>query len=165
MSILVTKRHLAIIACLLAAAPAVQAAEPTIEQLMATPSAAEIVAQWKAVCLDHSGDMRAQRRAMNDLGVTWPYQVMFDDNREARACFVVSSTEAATTLDSLYDAVAASAAPRVLAVSENEPDHRTATITETNYEIEVAITEGTGTRIAVVALRELKRQSYVHPGQ
>ena len=72
------------------------AQEPTIEQLLATPTAAEIVGQWKAVCLDHAGDPITQEATVKSTGLTWPYQAYFHPRGGEVDCVVASATKPGT---------------------------------------------------------------------
>ncbi len=78
---------------------AASAQEPTFEQLLATPTAAEIVEQWKTICFDHPGDSKAQTEAIKTSGLTWPYQAMVDMRGQKPACLVVSSTKIGTSIN------------------------------------------------------------------
>jgi len=77
-------------------ASAASAQEPTLDQLLATPAAAEIVARWKSVCFDHAGNIDAQIQAIKDTGLTWPYQAMTGRRGNKPYCMVLSSTKVGT---------------------------------------------------------------------
>ena len=77
-------------------ASAASAQEPTIDQLLATPTAGEIVARWKSVCFDHAGNIDAQIQAIKDTGLTWPYQAMTGRRGRKPYCMVLSSTKSGT---------------------------------------------------------------------
>ncbi len=77
-------------------ATAASAQQPTIDQLLATPTAAEIVQRWKSVCFDHAGNIEAQIQAMKDTGLTWPYQMMTGRRGSKPYCMVLSSAKAGT---------------------------------------------------------------------
>jgi len=146
-------------ATLLAAGSAAAAEEPTLDQLLATPSASDIVSQWKTICLDHAGDTKAQKAAVKASGLTWPYQVYFLKDKDGPACVVVSSIAAADTVDSLYAAVEIGASPTVLTERKNRADQASASIAidGTSYDVTVGIKKSPGNQVATVILTSFKK--------
>ena len=134
------------------------AAEPSLEQLLATPSPVEIVAKWKAVCLDHAGDASAQRRAVRELNIDWPYQVMFDKDAGKPACLMVSSIEPQATAQSLGDAIIQASAPVVLENAElRDNTFRATTVIDGSiFRVQAGLRPSQGVTTAVVVLIDMK---------
>ena len=134
------------------------AAEPTLEQLLATPSPVEIATKWKAVCLDHAGDAGAQRRAVRELNIDWPYQAMFDKDAGKPACLMVSSIEPQATAQSLGDAITKASAPLVLENVELRGNifRATAVINGSIFRVQTGLRPSQGVTTAVVVLIDMK---------
>lgn len=147
----------AVLAC---AASGASAADLTFEQLLATPSPSEIVAKWKAVCLEHAGDTRAQRRAARELNIDWPYQAMFEPNDGEPACMVVSSTQLDATAQAVGDALTAATSPLALEnVELRGRDFKASTVIDGSvFRVEASLFPSQGVLTAVVALVDTKEQ-------
>ena len=140
------------------AASSASAAEPTLEQLLAQPSPSEIVARWKAVCLDHAGDAGAQRRAVEELKIDWPYQADFRDAGGKPACMIVSSTTLDATGQALGDAIAQASQPLELRdVEHRAKSFKASTVIDGSvFRLQATIVPGQGVVTAVVALVDMK---------
>ena len=149
----------ALSAVLLAGGPAAAAEQPTLDQLMATPSAPDIAAQWKAICLDHAGDAKAQKASVKASELTWPYQAYFLKDKGAPACVLASSIAASDTVDSLFAATEAAASPAALVDRKNDADQASAStvIEGMPYMVTVGIKKSTGNQVATVILTSLKK--------
>ena len=153
-------RAQATLACLACAASSASAAEPTLEQLLAEPSPSEIAANWKAVCLEHAGDTTAQRDAVEQLKIDWPYQAMFDEAGGKPACMMVSSTGLDVTGQALGDAVIQASQPLELrdVGRRNRRFSATMMIDGSLFRVQASITPSQGVATAVVALIDMKEK-------
>ena len=141
------------------AAASALATEPTLEQLLAQPSPAEIVAKWKAVCLDHAGDEAAQRRAVVEQQIDWPYQAAFDDRGGKPACMVVSSTALDATGQALGDAIAAADGLALEDVRVRNRSFTASTVIDgAVFGVHAQVTPSQGIATAVVALVDMKER-------
>ncbi|WP_265528969.1 hypothetical protein [Sphingomicrobium marinum] len=66
---------------------------PTLEQLLETPSAQEIVDRWGSVCVANAGNLADQKSAVEELGLEWPYIVRIEEDENIRACSVSAVIE------------------------------------------------------------------------
>jgi hypothetical protein len=142
------------------AASTANAAEPTLEQLLAKPTPSEIVAKWKAVCFDNAGDPKAQKRAAKDLRIDWPYQAAFDGPGGKPGCMIVSSTGLDATAQAFGDAITQASSPHELQnVKLGDRNFSASTVINGSvFQVRAQIAPSQGVATAVVALIDLKEK-------
>lgn len=144
------------------ASPA-QADEPTIQQLLATPSPTEIFDKWAAVCLANAGNQKEQTKAAKDLKIDWPYQTFFDKTEALDSCLVISATETDADVSTLTESISKSFSgdDYKILVSNKDEVSSFGSIGGYAFGIEASAKNQPGSRILSIALIQLKKAPVV----